>query len=438
MKKSILALSVISALFLSGCSSDDDEIITPEPTSRSVEVNLTIPQISATTNDEPATPWMTQIDSKGFQHALLLEQYYLCYSDDVVNDKCQDINLTDKTFKLDVTGSATFTVSHPSTDNNIYTTSPVYTASGTATLGVDATEILIPVENTKWQYISVEHSNDVNARDGIKINNHDASLTLVEQPNRKMEEQYQYSFGYVLIDSTVTVDTHKYGELSADTIYKAKEHIPLRLNFNENGGIVIGEPNFGEPLEPIAPIEPTLPVFDATIANSGGLDFATKQVDFTTGAVTYKIKDANKNFTPEAYTYTPMLVGTHQLKEFNFIFEASIDNGHTPVISIYVSDKKGATIFETTQLKFSGNYDAENSTPMVTAYSYIDGIWQAQGSEQSMSEFSDLYIPVVFGEDATMGNFYVRYSDSNASAGSLVTIKEYDFSLHSKLSFNNK
>ncbi|KPZ70066.1 hypothetical protein AN944_02450 [Shewanella sp. P1-14-1] len=428
MKKSVLALSVISALFLAGCSSDDDSSSpepTPEPTeSREVAVTIAAAQLLPTsvviTSDEDGIPvlpeYIQQVDNKGYQHAILVKGYDLCYSDEIVTDKCfHNIDIYDATITLDVTGEATITISNPIV-NSVYT-SPVYTAFGEETLKVEDTQVEIKVTNKDWQYITVESSNDVEAS---YLNDLSMEWTEVSKDAHRNVD-YDYSFGYVLIDSQVVVDTSKYGSLEADTTYEANGRVDLRVNFNENGNIIIGDPSFGDGDSPI--IEPITPVVD-----ENKLHFADITNDYNTGTVTIVPHESVRNDREdEAKVVTNVALGK-KLSDYHqeFSFEPVSDEMMTPYISAYL---KGALIDGRT-VKNISIYGNGNET--VTVHFDDEG-----GSiTGNLADFQD-YTVVQWNElgGLTLGNFYMRLNPMDAeevrnrNAGKEIVITEYNFDL---------
>ncbi|OBT08334.1 hypothetical protein A9267_11565 [Shewanella sp. UCD-FRSSP16_17] len=451
MKKSVLALSVISALFLAGCSSDDDSSSpepTPEPTeSREVAVTIAAAQLLPTsvviTSDEDGIPvlpeYIQQVDNKGYQHAILVKGYDLCYSDEIVTDKCfHNIDIYDATITLDVTGEATITISNPIV--NSVDTSPVYTAFGEETLKVEDTQVEIKVTNKDWQYITVESSNDVEAS---YLNNLSMEWTEVSKDAHRNVD-YDYSFGYVLIDSQVVVDTPKYGSLEADTTYEANGRVDLRVNFNENGNIIIGDPSFGDGDSPI--IEPVTPVMDENIMGRGLTDYT---IDHNTGAVTWNIEDngtikgSEANRIEEAFTYEISdfgeKVGNYNLNlksKTNDLTEDGFDT-YTAYTAVYLFTEGGTKrgeLEEAAELKVRGDGTLHIVVPASREQIIVNSIEDVVDfyGDGKLYPIKDLFVRKVFGNDATIGNFYTRYNYLNLNGGDSVTISEYNFTVKSE------
>ncbi|UJF17223.1 hypothetical protein L0B53_00150 [Vibrio sp. SS-MA-C1-2] len=312
MKISNVALSVIGVLSLAGCDSESNGDNTPSSETRTVTVSTQVPQLELdqlSTNDDGVN-YQKQTDSNGFTHALIVDDYVLCLTDEVETDYCQTISLTE-TFTLDITGEGTLTLSHNLVDNIEAETTPFYTVGGNVEVNSSLTNVVIEAKNEAWQYITIENSNDV---ESIHLNAHDVTEITSVKASKKVE--YDYSFGYVLIDSTVDIETGKYGNEIIATGYKANQHLPFILNYNEDGGIIINPPEF-VPSDPIVIEPPTPVVTDEQIVGGDYQSHDTSGATVVVGSGNKQTTDGNPIWVYPKEKFT----GKHILSDYVVSFD---------------------------------------------------------------------------------------------------------------------
>ncbi|WP_299570090.1 hypothetical protein [uncultured Shewanella sp.] len=276
MKKSVLALSVISALFLAGCSSDDDnEVVTPDPVetksiSVSVNSNITKETVSADivypVNPSPEEVPLAQVYSKsGYPHFLRTDSYKLCIEPEsavVWGEPCftvSDLANNEETFEFeinakveDVKAVLEFEGKHHHETANYY-----YTAVGSTKVEHDMDNFEVTAKfDPSYSYVTIE---GLDAIDGLNtfINTQHFALTQTEHEDDEVGKGLYY--GYIRktsdLDLTTIYDEKYEDEISYNSEEPKHTHYKVGKTI-EDGSIIITPPNLGEPIV----VEPTEPV----------------------------------------------------------------------------------------------------------------------------------------------------------------------------------
>ncbi|WP_285163330.1 hypothetical protein [Shewanella goraebulensis] len=455
MKKSVLALSVISALFLAGCSSDDDnEVVTPEPVEKSRDVTV---EVSSIYGELSTTPMSTYSEdgtgsiaecklaisktspsedsaSVPFDLQYCNDGYTLTIEHDGETITRTGISLTEKVTAGNVTGAVTFTLTHPeleSIEDSYY-----YTLSGSATVDASEVDVKLIATNENWSLVTVSNNSDISeARlNTISMISHDSmSRNTITRTDFIMYTKESESF--------LEVESKKhssYGSTYVETQTNKHHHLPLVIN--EDGSVIINPGFGGDPIK----VTPASPVMEDSALLVNGLSNYT--VDSLSGAVTYTIDAPNaRDVEPYSYTQISIADSKNTIADYSIEFDALTtrldETTAFPTLSIYVTDNPGSgnngDLKQNTNLKFYGVRN-ESGNMLVRAYKH-DGIqWNGKVDDNNsplyepISEYNTWHVSSTWGEDATQGNFYIRYNDDSENTGATVVITEHEFSLKSE------
>ncbi|MBQ4889579.1 hypothetical protein J8L86_06955 [Shewanella sp. MMG014] len=357
MKKSVLALSVISALFLAGCSSDDDnEVITPDPVetksiSVSVNSNITKETVSAdivypVNPPNPEEVPLAQVYSEtGYPHFLRTNDYQLCVvpsSAVVRGEACIDvIDLTDaeQTFEFlidaheeDVKVELSFTGEHASEEVRYY-----YTAVGSTDINNDQGIFEITAEyDPSYSYVTLE---GIAVIDGLNslINDNHFLLAQTKEADKQDDTSKGLYYTYIQKRSDIVL-TARSGEILVDDIAynrKEPEHTHYKFKTSENdGSVIIIAPDLGEPIviEPISPVVTEEQVVGATL----------KSYDLSKGDALYSAELNNNGFAEPWIYPLETFDGSTTLSDYDFSFSVSGFKKHadySTYMNIYLTKK---------------------------------------------------------------------------------------------------
>ena len=453
MKKSVLALSVISALFLAGCSSDDDEVVTPDPVEKSRDVTVEVSSIYGELSTTPMSTYSedgtgsiatcnlatsktspTSDEDVPFDLQYCNDGYTLTIEHDGETITRKGISLSEKVTAGNVTGTVTFTLTHPeleSAEDSYY-----YTLSGSATVDASEVDVKLIATNENWSLVTVSNNSDISeARlNTISMISHDSmSRNTITRTDFIMYTKESESF--------LEVESEKhssYGSTYVETKTNKHHHLPLVIN--EDGSVIINPGFGGDPIK----VTPATPVMEDNALLVNGL--SNYAVDSLSGAVTYTI-DAPNDRDVEPYSYTQVSIADSKKTiadyfiEFDALTTRLDETTAFPTLSIYVINDSGngnnGNLKQNTNLKFYGDRN-ESGDMLVRAYTHNGTMWEGKvdndGSPlyEPISEYNTWHVSSTWGEDLTQGNFYIRYNDESANTGATVVITEHEFSLNSE------
>ncbi|WP_192021537.1 hypothetical protein [Shewanella sp. WPAGA9] len=427
MKKSVLALSVISALFLAGCSSDDDSS-SPEPVESARNVTVDVRSIYGELSTTPmsinseedigpiadcnlAISKTSPSDESGsvpFDLQYCNDGYTLTIVHEGGTIIKEDVTLDQTHVVGNVTGEVTFTVTHPELDG--VTDAHYYTLSGTAT--IDASEIKVDLitKNEDWSLVTVSDNSDISATrlNNLNMISHDS--ILINKVTRSDYVMYTKE-----LESFLEVESNKHSNFGSTYIETLTDtHSHLTLTINEEGSVIV-DPGFeADPINVI----PSEPVINLDRVHKAEV----KQVDMISGAVTLKPMDSEGNKNNEAKVNN----GGHNgvaLENMNmeFSWSAEIEDAyHNPYVSVYVSGKYP----DNDEGKAVKNISIYGNNKETVTIHFED---ETQLSNVNISELGHL-VTSTFADWGHIGNYYIRLNDDNYNNGVAITVTEYNFS----------
>ena len=392
--KSVLASVVCFALVGCGGSSSDSPEQAPTPgteQSRTVSLSVVTESVMAFEGE-----LALQQDSSSTMHTLEAIGYEICIDDEsnlnTPEDGCdiviEGFNLFDDELSLDITGSASISIYHPSKS-----TSVSYTVDGYTEISEDESKMLINMVNTQWSMVKLKDSDDIV----------DAQIDGV---NLDKGSNNGYHTVYINKESVMTVDTYAYGELSVDIPqsddFRSSHIYNYVLDFNENGDLIITPPNFeeGEPIEIPAPdhvIDSTQVTGAEVILNDDGS--ATLEV-FRDTANVYEWYNAGQSFD--------------SIESINATFgDDKKFDGSDLYMNIYLRNGEGLKAEKVRLDLYDGKYHVEGVAPFesLEAAQAVYGDW-------TIRAYLDASINPVKG-----ANFITRIKNHN---GGQLTVTGYE------------
>ncbi|QIZ77661.1 hypothetical protein [Ferrimonas lipolytica] len=439
MKYSKIALVIATTLVISACDDSDSgsstytRNVSVDVSSIYGELTTTPMVISSEEGVEPISDCTLDIskttpseasDAVPFDLRYCNDGYTLTIEHNGESLVHKDITLTETVQSGNVTGPVTFTLSHPELEG--VDEAPYYTLSGSAFIGAEDASVELIAKNEDWALVTVVDNEDVSE---ARLNN----INMTSQESKTLNKVNRNDFVMYTKESEsfLEVESEKHGHYGASSISTASDthsHVPIIIN--EDGSVIV-KPGFrNDPIE-VSPAEPVMA--DNKLTSAGLSNYS---VDVLSGAVTYDIEYVREG--TEAYSYTPVSINK-KLGAYNVEFDALItrDSGDStfPTLSIYVTQESGVGngggFFENTNLKFHG-YRGEEGEMLVKAYVRKDNSWVPRNGElDKISDYNDYFVSSTWGEDGTLGNFFVRYNDEGQNTGGSVTITEHEFVLSS-------
>ncbi|MDO6764083.1 hypothetical protein [Agarivorans sp. 1_MG-2023] len=431
MKRTVLAtLIAISPLALTGCldnssTSDDSEL-----QARTVSVKLQSPaSIGLKEGELEGNDLHEKVikvyDNNGYPHFLRVDGYQVLVNDfidgvgarEVLID-IEDISKADS-FDIEVTGEAHIKLIAPITyfDGDVAYS---YTAVAEETVTRETNEVLLYAEyDPSFSYVTVRATEDVD-RANTYVNDENLAAALNEDGTDA------YHTVYVQKESVIEITT-TYGSTIVETLAydsESPEHYPYNITRNEEGGIIIVPPKFGEPIE-ISPVEPIITksqVIFADITNTDNTDGAVTLVPKPRGGkpndfeATVKTVVGNEN------------LGTIGDRNLDFTYDLLTHEGAIqPYVNIYVDGTLEVTDADNTVTKEqvkSVTYYGNGQKDVTVRFESSD----VPSKTFDLSEVLHLNVTNQLDNNGR-GNFWVRLNDEDANSGTPITIRTYDFSL---------
>ncbi|MEZ9234785.1 hypothetical protein [Shewanella sp. 10N.286.52.A9] len=371
MKKSVLALSVISALFLAGCNSDDDSSSpdpTPEPSPeiRTIEVSTALKNVSEMNalsseclpvgesvklNGDVNVPVGFEHpvcaiqDNKGNVHFVRTNDYQITVTDENGQKFQEEIgDITNFDFEFDVVGEANIAVNFVGELEGKYTDTYSYytveTPSNGQTVNRSETEVLVAVDNEAYSFVTFQSHNDDILFDETTITTTKAfHFGLTAQENRTKNELIAYR--YIKQDADLVFTARNYDTAFSSIDFEPKKHFDFGLlQIDPNtGGIIINPPKFGEPIVIIP--TPTDRVVEPEQVTGAEL----QSYDPVTGAATFIATPVRGAAEPWIYPDFKISSGEFTLEQFDFSFnvETSLE-ASAMYMNIYLLDTDGESL----------------------------------------------------------------------------------------------
>ncbi|NKF50380.1 hypothetical protein G3R49_07300 [Shewanella sp. WXL01] len=444
MKKSLLTISVITALLTSGCSSDEQS--TPTEEIRTIEVSTNLKNVSnvnalssnclpvgdsLTTNDDVKIPVGFEHpvcaikDNRGFVHYVRTNDYQITITDSQGTKFTESIaDITNFQFEFDVVGEAVAEVHFigelEGKYTDVYSYYTVETPSKGQTIDRSETNVKIEVDNEQFSYVTFQsHNDDVIFQETTITTEKEFHFGLTGQQTNNSEEVVAYR--YIKQDADVLFTARNYEMAYASIEFQPQKHFDfgvLEIDPNE-GSIIITPPRFGNPIDitptPIDKVINPDQVLGATIVN----------YEPTTGAATFEAQPKLGKAEPSVYPEIQFEPDTYILNQFDFNFDVETSISASTFMNIYLIDVDSKTlnavVYPTgnvTILKKDTNGD----------YLTFDK-FEGDGALQSfMIQYGEYTLASQTDSTKRQTNFILRVADDNKEAFEF-TINEFTIEL---------
>ncbi|WP_119967985.1 hypothetical protein [Shewanella japonica] len=437
MKKSVLALSVISALFLAGCSSDDDSSSpepTPEPSPemRTIEVSTALKNVSEMNamssgclpvnipvpQDDVELPGIDHPvckidDSEGNPHFIRTNDYEITVTDQSGIKYTETIeDITNFEFEFDVIGDAEIHVDFIGTLEGSHDEAYSYYTVETPLLGKkvgrDETEITVELDNESYSYVTFQANNDDIVFEQTTITTSDEyHFGISGQSENELESKLIHAYRYIKQDADLFFTARNSVEAKAWIDFLPRKHYEFgELKIDPNSGdLIIKEPDFGTPIG-ITPV----PANAAVLPNQ--VDGAENPVYNTeTGAVTFTatLPKLGNEVEPWIYPNFEFTEGKYQLNQFDFSFDVTTNIETSMFMNVYLIDVDGETlnavVYPTGEVNVMKKIEG--------TYTSVDE-FEGEGALQTfMLQYGDYKLASRSDGTKRQTNFIIRVADDN-------------------------
>lgn len=270
LKKVILS-SVIASL-LAGCGGSSDDT---NPSISTVTLKLDAPHIIQNLIETNGDLRGLVKDKNGYEHEQDLDGYTIVVNDAIdgkgSNYTIEDIDLSleeNASFDLPIEGSASvYVVQNETYQSSLPSSADSYGFESVETINdntryelyIDSNlsdTFTITLGNTQYDYVTLLNSDII--VDAMPPTIGGIEMTFVAGENiESSSAENGYYFGYITADTQIEVVTNEGTAIGIVTVSEDRNnHTQLIISHDPSGSIQIGQPNFGEPGEPII-IDPT-------------------------------------------------------------------------------------------------------------------------------------------------------------------------------------